>query len=368
MSSTAVITLQEVLYNLNLIVNVILVPISLLACWALSKHARVIYKDLKSQKAKPFSLEIKYAIYNLRTIYVRDLFLCFISLDEGTQKFLEIVDYILLQVRGSPNIINLNISNTCTINPVSSLGFYYHRGPGYYFLYALINTTDILLLVLLNALTLFLIKSYSEHPQWRSLKLFIIISVVLSVLTLIITPIQYTLILGNVAYALFVLVQLLILMVLTKRLYLVLRQRKLEALCQKLAPRVIQEKERIQQSFKYFSIAFIVLLLVYLSGQWLEILIVTVIGSFLENSCWFGVYFSVHYSIPYSSAAFNPVKLFAIYFQFISMLIMNGALLLLYCTCLVYSACYRGWALKKINRMHYTTAEVSLDLEASLID
>ena len=365
---TTVITLEEILYNFNLIVNFILVPISLLACRALAKHARITYRHLKSQKEKPFSLEVKYAIYNLRTVYVRDLFLCFISFDEGIQKFLEIIDYILLQIRDAPDVLSLNISNSCAINPVSSLGFYYHRGPGYYFLFALINTTDMLLLVFLNALTLFLIKSYSEHPQWRSLKLFIFMSMVLTFLTLIITPIQYTLILGNVAYGLFVLVQLLVLIALTKRMYLVLRQRKLEALCQKLAPRVIQEKETLQQSYKYFSIAFIVLLVVYLSGQWLEILLVTVIGSFLENSCWFGVYFNAHFSIPYSPAAFEPVKLFAIYFQFVSMLIMNGAILILYCSFLAYYVCYQGWIRRRINRTHYTTAERSLDLEASLID
>ena len=161
-----------------------------------------------------------------------------------------------------------------------------------------------MLLVLLNALTIFLVKSYSEHPQWRSLKTFLILSMVAVVLILIITPIQYTLILGNISYSVVVLIQLIILFVQTKRLYFVLRQRKLEALSQKLSPRVIKYQKKLQGSFKYFSIFVITLLLIYYSGQWLDIFIVTVVGSVLENSCWFGHFFP--------NSLFNPFQLHCI--------------------------------------------------------
>ena len=366
MISPLLLTFQESLYNLNIFVNLILVPISLLGCYALIKHARIHYKCMQKWKQEPSSLERKYSIYNSRTIYIRDVFLCFISIDEGLQKFLEIIDNILLQTRESNYVLNPNISNTCTINPVSSLGFYYHRGPGYYFLYALINTTDIMLLVLLNALTIFLVKSYSEHPQWGSLKTFLILSMVAVVLILIITPIQYTLILGNISYSVVVLIQLIILFVQTKRLYFVLRQRKLEALSQKLSPRVIKYQKKLQGSFKYFSIFVITLLLTYYSGQWLDIFIVTVVGSVLENSCWFGHFFRIHYSIPFSSTAFQPIKLLAIYSQFVTLLMMNGTLLGLYIAYLLYSF-YKGWTARKIINIRYTTVD-SVELRRSLID
>ncbi|KAI6649807.1 hypothetical protein LOD99_6596 [Oopsacas minuta] len=364
--SAVIITIQEILYNANLIIDLILVPISVIGCVALVKHAIHTYSDMKERKNDPSTLERKYSLYNLRTIFVRDLFLCFISVDEGIQKFLEVIDSIVLQIRGTPSVISLNLSNSCTINPVSSLGFYYHRGPGYYFLYALTNTADIMLLVLLNALTIFLIKSYSEHPRWRSLNIYLSISMVLTVITLIITPIQYTLILGNIAYSLIVLVQLIILIVQTRRLYFVLRQRKLEALSQKLAPSVIHHQETLQRSYKYFSMFILALLLIYFSGQWLDIIIVTVIGSVLENSCWFGYYFNIHYSVAYSANVFQPFKLVAIYMQFIGLLVMNGSLSLLYCAYLLYS-CYQGYTLKKIASIRYTTVN-SMELHTSLID
>ena len=86
------LTFEEVLYNLNIFVNLILVPIALLGCYALIKHARIHYKCMQKLKQEPSSLERKYSIYNSRTIYVRDIFLCLISLDEGLQKFLELID------------------------------------------------------------------------------------------------------------------------------------------------------------------------------------------------------------------------------------------------------------------------------------
>ena len=367
MISLFLLTFQEILYNLNIIVNLFLVPISLLGCYALIKHARIYYKCMQKWKQEPFSLERKYSIYNSRTIYIRDVFLCFISIDEALQKFLEIIDNILLQIRDPNFVLNPNISNSCTINPVSSLGFYYHRGPGYYFLYALVNTADIILLVLLNALTIFLVKSYSEHPQWRSLKIYLTLSMVAIVLTLIITPIQYTLILGNISYSFIVLIQLIILSMQTKRLYFVLRQRKLEALSQQLSPHVIKQQEKLQLTFKYFSIFVITLLLIYFSGQWLDILIVTVVGSVLENSCWFGYFFRIHYSIPFSYTVFQPFKLFAIYSQFITLLIMNGALLGMYLSYFVYSLYKKGWTTRKIINIRYTTVDSEL-LRSSLID
>ena len=361
------LTFEEVLYNLNIFVNLILVPIALLGCYALIKHARIHYKCMQKLKQEPSSLERKYSIYNSRTIYVRDIFLCLISLDEGLQKFLELIDNIILQTRDPKYVLYPNITNTCTINPISSLGFYYHRGPGYYFLYALINTSDIILLVLLNALTIFLVKSYSEHPQWRSLKIFLILSIVATVLILIITPIQYTLILGNISYCLVVLVQLIIFSVQTKRLYFVLRQRKLEAVSQQLSSRVIKHQEKLQRSFKYFSVFVITLLLIYFSGQWFEIIIVTVVGSVLENSCWFGYFFRIHYSIPFNSAVFQPIKQVAIYSQFITLLIMNGSLLGMYLAYLFYSFYKKGWITRRVINMRFTTVD-SVELRSSLID
>ena len=163
-----------------------------------------------------------------------------------------------------------------------------------------------------------------------------------------------------------VLIQLIILFVQTKRLYFVLRQRKLEALSQKLSPRVIKYQKKLQGSFKYFSIFVITLLLIYYSGQWLDIFIVTVVGSVLENSCWFGHFFRIHYSIPFSSTAFQPIKLLAIYSQFVTLLMMNGTLLGLYIAYLLYSF-YKGWTARKIINIRYTTVD-SVELRRSLID
>ena len=163
------------------------------------------------------------------------------------------------------------------------------------------------------------------------------------------------------------LVQLIIFSVQTKRLYFVLRQRKLEAVSQQLSSRVIKHQEKLQRSFKYFSVFVITLLLIYFSGQWFEIIIVTVVGSVLENSCWFGYFFRIHYSIPFNSAVFQPIKQVAIYSQFITLLIMNGSLLGMYLAYLFYSFYKKGWITRRVINMRFTTVD-SVELHSSLID
>ena len=363
----ALIVFEETLYNTNLILDVLLVLFSVPACWVVFKHARETYTRLSAEKKKHYSYETRQEIYNLRTVYVRDVFLFLISLDEAGQKSLNIIDYILLQVRDSPYAINPNLTDTCTINPVSSLGFYYHRGPGYYFLFALINTFDIFLLVLLNSLTLFLIKSYSEHPRWRSLYIYIITSILFAALTLILTPIQYTLIPGNLLYAKIVLTHFVLLCLYTRRLYLVLRQRKREVVSQRMGDEIIKQHHVILISYKYFSVAFLIVLVIYLSGQWLEIFVVTLIGSLLENSCWFGVVFGTYFSFPYNAAVFQPFKLISIYSQFVTTLIMNFVLCLIYLLYIGYTIYYECKQ-SRTPHIHYTTMKSeSLQLETSLI-
>lgn len=330
--------LNLIVYNVNLFFLVLILLGSFIMSyivWSSICKERSKLRRLKKEETSTLNREL---IRNGLTAYSRDRIVFTIIIFEilmRTSSFINIVVLDVLQHGHNAtnnNNNNNNVTDNCTLLRGTALYRVHSRGYFYNLIVSLFLSLNVMVISLICYLNLFLINVYTNDKRKRFKYGYLIYSVIKCALIIILDPITETYLLSQLIYIVSFTSDYLFLVYLTRKLYKIIINRY-RMLTYHGNEEELKHKGREGRNIRIFK-QFTTLLLIsygfHVLGQNLQTIIVSLIGSVLENQCWFRVTYGITYEINFLRSPFEMAGIVSVYLEFILGTLFNIGLLVSY--------------------------------------
>ncbi|KAI6661090.1 hypothetical protein LOD99_13812 [Oopsacas minuta] len=278
-------------------------------------------------------------IRNEQTSYTRDRIVLAIIVFEIMMRVFCMVNIIILDSlqHQNNNITTINnntgrMKDNCTLVAGTSLYRVFTRGYGYNIVITIFISSNLFVISLLCFLNLFLINIYRNDKRKKYLYGYLAFSIITCTLILILNPIIETYLISQTIYIVCFTIDYFLLIYLTLKLYKIIKKRYTELIFHGNEEE-LQHKGKERRNIRIFRLFTRVLLISYgfhVLGQNLETIIVSLIGSVLENQCWFRLTYGITYEIEFLRKPYEMSGIASVYVQFMLGTLFNIGLLLSY--------------------------------------
>ena len=333
--------LNLIVYNVNLFFLVLIFIGSLImlcVVWSSISKERSRLRRLKKEEISTLNRGL---IRNGQTAYSRDKIVFTIIVFEILMRISSIFNTVVLDVlqhghntTSTNNNNNGKVTDNCTLEMGTALYRVYSRGYFYNLIVSFFLSFNVMVLSLLCYLNLFLINVYVNDKRKRFRYGYLIYSVIKCTLIIILDPIVETYLLSQLIYIVSFTSDYFFLIYLTRKLYNIIFNRY-RLLIYHGNEEELKHKGREGRNIRIFK-QFTTLLLIsyglHVLGQNLQTIIESLIGSVLENQCWFRVTYGITYEIEFFRSPFEMAGIVSVYLEFILGTLFNIGLLVSYIT------------------------------------
>ena len=330
--------LNLIVYNVNLIFLVLILLGSLLMLyivWSSISKERTKLRRLKKEEVSTLNRGL---IRNEQTSYSRDRIVFTIIVFEILMRTSSVINVVVLDVlqhRHNTTSTDNNsgrVTDNCTLVRGTALYRVYSRGYFYNLIVSFFLSFNVMVISLLCYLNLFLINVYINDRRKRFRYGYLIYSVIKCALIVILDPIVETYLLSQLIYIVSFTGDYFFLIYLTRKLYKIIinRYRQLIYHGNEEELKYKGREGRNIRIFKQFTTLLLISYGLHVLGQNLETIIVSLIGSVLENQCWFRVTYGITYEIEFLKSPFEMAGIVSVYLEFMLGTLFNIGLLVSY--------------------------------------
>ena len=327
--------LNFVVSNVNLIFLILIFIGSTIMAFFVAKYLMRERAKLKKLRSNKMDTLNRSETRNEQTSYTRDRIVFAILVFEILVRVLGMINIAYLNIRYGHNMNDtrtIQLSNSCTLIPGTSLHRLYARSHGYNILIGLFLGFNVFVLSLLCYLNMFLIKTYRNDRNRRFLYAYLQYSIVKTILIIVLQQFPITYLIAEILYLSTFNLDYFLLIFKTRKLYKLIYGRYLE-LVYHGSEEDLKRKDREKRNLAIFKLFTTVLLISYglqVLGQNLQTIVQTLIGSVLENPCWFTLTYGITYEIEFHREALEMAGTVAVYLEFLLGSLFNLGLLLSY--------------------------------------
>ena len=329
--------LNFIVNNVSLIFIILIFLGSSIMTFFVAKYLlreRTKLRKLRNERRDTF---VRSEIQNEQMSYTRDRIVFAILISEVIVRVVGMINIIYLNFRYGHNNNNytnniIRLSDDCTLVPGTSLYRLYARGYGYNILISSFLGFTVFTLSLLCYLNLFLIKIYRNDHKRRDIYGYLISCVIKVLLIILLQQFPATFLIAEIIYIGSFTLDYLLLILLTRKLYKLIQGRYLELLYHG-SEEDLKYKDRAKRNIAIYKLFSTMLLTSYglqVLGQNLQTIIQTLIGSVLENPCWFYQMYGIEYKITFQKQPYEMSAIVSVYLEFTLGSLFNLGLLLSY--------------------------------------
>ena len=328
--------LNFIVNNVNLLFLILIFLGSSIMTFFVAKYLlreRAKLRKLRNERRDTIN---RIAIKNEQISYTRDRIVFAILISEVIVRVVAMINIIYLNFRYGHNNNNytdsVSLSDNCTLVPGTSLYRLYARDYGYSILISLFLALGVFTLSLLCYLNLFLIKIYRNDHKRRDIYGYLISCVIKVLLIILLQQFPATFLIAEIVYIGSFTLDYLLLILLTRKLYKLIQGRYLELLYHG-SEEDLKYKDRAKRNIAIYKLFSTMLLTSYglqVLGQNLQTIIQTLIGSVLENPCWFYQMYGIEYKITFQKQPYEMSAIVSVYLEFTLGSLFNLGLLLSY--------------------------------------
>ena len=316
---------------MNLVFTALILFGSLITIYIVANNLITLWSKLRKIKNQDLASTVLIEKKGIQMQFKRDLIVFSILFFEIILKTISIVNIAYLNSHRPHNATQLQISN-CSIVIGTAISRLYTRGYQYSILIATFQGCNLLILSLLCYLTMFLANVYREDKRGRILHAYLAYSILKFVTIIVLFPFPATYLFSVILYLGNFTFDYILLIYLSRRLFKLIQRSYLALLWhggEEEKHQQIRAKRNVN-TFRVFSKILIISYTFQVIGQNVEGIIVSLLGSFLENSCWFQSIYGFTYSVQFSKQAFELSGIIAVYVEFTLGTCFNIGLLVSY--------------------------------------